>query len=148
MTLSAVPADGEAPWPEAGERPIAFLVDASSSMERRLVGQWIDRHRPEAAEYRVCAVPPSRRRRRKRSVGAALTAVAASDSDPLLVPLRVAWLGPRRKGRRIPQLVDLLTLGDPRDPNRLLQELFVRFRPDRIRVVAGDAAPLSALRQR
>jgi glycerol-3-phosphate O-acyltransferase len=57
-------------------------------------------------------------------------------------------LGPRRKGRRIPQLVDLLTLGDPRDPNRLLQEMFVRFRPDRIRVVAGDAAPLSALRQR
>ena len=44
--------------------------------------------------------------------------------------------------------MDLLTYGDPRDPNRLVQELFVRFRPDRIRVVVGDAAPLSDLRSR
>ncbi len=148
MTLHAVPPAGEADWPKAGDRPIVFLVDASSSAERRLVGQWVERNRPERAEYRVCAVPPSRRRRFRRSIGVALKEIASGDTDPLLVPLRVAWLGPHRSGRRIPRLVDLLTYGDPRDPNRLVQELFVRFRPDRIRVVVGDAAPLSDLRTR
>ena len=66
----------------------------------------------------------------------------------MLVPLRVAWLGPRRMGRRIPRLLDLITLGDPRDPNRLVQELFVRYRPDRVKVVAGDAALLTELRRK
>jgi len=148
VTLHAVPPEREASWPEAGGRPIAFLVDASSSLERRLTGQWIERNRPGDADYRVCAVPPSRRRRSRRSIGAALREVAGSDSDPLLVPLRVAWLGPRRSGRRIPRLIDLLTFGDPRDPNRLVQELFIRFRPDRIRVVVGTSAPLSEVRTR
>jgi len=148
VTLHAVPPEREATWPQAGDRPIAFLVDASSSLERRLTGQWIQRNRPRAADYRVCAVPPSRRRRFRRAIGAALREVADSDSDPLLVPLRVAWLGPRRSGRRIPRLIDLLTLGDPRDPNRLVQELFIRFRPDRVRVVVGASAPLSEVRAR
>ncbi|MEE9297528.1 MAG: glycerol-3-phosphate 1-O-acyltransferase [Acidimicrobiia bacterium] len=146
--LRAVPPEREAQWPKAGGRPVVFLVDASSSLERRLVGQWIERHRPESVDYRVCAAPPSRRRRSRRSIGAELEEVAASPGDPLLVPLRVAWLGPRRSGRRIPRLVDLITLGDPRDPNRLLQELFVRFRPDRIRIVAGAPATVGELRAR
>lgn len=74
--------------------------------------------------------------------------IVSRRDDPLLVPLRVAWLGPRRRGRRIPRLLDLLTLGDPRDPNRLLQELFVRYRPDRIRIVVGNSATLGELRER
>ncbi|MCH7585734.1 MAG: glycerol-3-phosphate 1-O-acyltransferase [Acidobacteria bacterium] len=148
MTLSAVPPPGEEEWPQSGDRPVAFLVDASSSLERRLIGQWIERNRPGNAEYRVCAVPPSRRRRFRRSIGPALKELASGDTDVLLVPLRVVWLGPRRTGRRIPRLVDLLTYGDPRDPNRIVQELFVRFRPDRIRVVVGEAAPVSDLKTR
>jgi glycerol-3-phosphate O-acyltransferase len=124
-----------------------FLVDASSSLERRLLGRWIDDHRPVGAEYRVVSIPPSRRRRFDRGVGAALRDAILAGGDPLLVPLRVAWLGPRRTGRRIPRLLDLITFGDPRDPNRLVQELFVRYRPDRVRVVAADAASLGELRE-
>ena len=48
----------------------------------------------------------------------------------------------------MPRLLDLITLGDPRDPNRLVQELFVRYRPDRIRIVVGDTATLGELRER
>lgn len=148
MTLRAVPPDHGAQWPDAEGRSIVFLVDASSSLERRLVGKWIDAHRPAGAEYRVCAAPPSRRRRSRRAVGAALRDLASGDGDVLLVPLRVAWLGPRRSGLRIPRLLDLVTLGDPRDPNRLIQELYVRYRPDRIRIVVGTAATLSDLKAR
>ena len=148
MTLHAVSPQEGKHWPEAGDRSIVFLVDASSSLERRLVGRWVERNRPENAGYRVCAIPPSRRDRFGNSIGAGLKEVVSSDDDPLLVPLRVAWLGPRRESRRIPRLVDLLTYGDPRDPNRLVQKLFVRFRPDWIKVVVGDAARLSALKTR
>jgi len=147
MTLHAVSSEGSA-WPDPGERPIAFLVDAATSLERRLIGQWISEHRPASADYSVAALPASRRQRFRHRIGAALRDVVADRRDPLLVPVRVAWLGPRRRGRRIPRLVDLVTLGDPRDPNRLLQELFVRYRPDRVRVVVGDAAPLSEVRAR
>jgi glycerol-3-phosphate O-acyltransferase len=148
VSLRLVPPEGSAEWPESGGRPVVFLVDASSSLERRLIGRWIDDHRPSTADYRVVAVPASRRRRFGRGVGAALREVVAATGDPLFVPLRVAWLGPRRTGRRIPRLVDLITLGDARDPNRLVQELFVRYRPDRVRVVAGDAALLTDLRRK
>jgi glycerol-3-phosphate O-acyltransferase len=148
VSLHLVPPEGSAQWPESDGRAVVFLVDASSSLERRLIGRWIDEHRPASADYRVVSVPPSRRRRFGRSVGAALRDVVGSAGDPLFVPLRVAWLGPHRTGRRIPRLVDLITFGDARDPNRLVQELFVRFRPDRVRVVAGDAALLTDLRRK
>lgn len=148
MSLHLVTGGDEAGWPDSEGRPVVFLIDAASSLERRLLGRWIEAHRPTDAEYRVVAVPPSRRRRSRKAIGAALREVVAHTGDPLLVPLRIAWLGPRRTGRRIPALLDLLTLGDPRDPNRLLQELFVRYRPDRIRVVVGNPAPLSTVRGR
>jgi glycerol-3-phosphate O-acyltransferase len=146
--LRAVVAGAEGAWPDAGGRPIALLIDASSSLERRLVGQWIDRHRPPGAEYTLASLPASRRRRFRRGPSASLRHVVERSDDPLLVPVRIAWLGPRRTGRRIPRLIDLLTLGDPRDPNRVIQELYVRYRPDRIRVVLGDSASVSHLRSR
>jgi glycerol-3-phosphate O-acyltransferase len=148
VSLHLVPSEGSSEWPSADGRAIVFLVDASSSLERRLVGRWIDEHRPADADYSVVAVPPSRRRRLTRGVGAALRDSLTGSGDPLLVPLRVVWLGPRRSGRRIPRLLDLVALGDPRDPNRLVQELFVRYRPDRVRVVTGDAALLGELRRK
>jgi glycerol-3-phosphate O-acyltransferase len=53
----------------------------------------------------------------------------------------------RRRGRRIPSLFDLITLGDPRDPNRLLQEVTVRFRPEQVTVVTGESAGVGELRE-
>lgn len=143
-----MPPNPEPVWPAAAGRPVAFLVDASSSLEWRMLGEWIDEHRPAGAEYAVVAIPPSRRRRFRRDVGGPLRELVGGAGDPLLVPLRIAWLGPRREGRRVPRLLDLVAMGDPRDPNRVVQELFVRFRPDRIRVVVGDAATLSEVRAR
>ncbi|OFW65918.1 MAG: hypothetical protein A2Z12_08020 [Actinobacteria bacterium RBG_16_68_21] len=145
MPLHAV-ISGEAEWPDAGKRPVCFLVDASGSLEHRLIERWVERHRPPEGAYRIVRLLPSRRRR----FGSleALRAALEGGDDLLLVPVRVAWSATPRRGRRIPRLIDLVTLGDPRDPNRLLQELIVRFRPDWVRVITGEPATAAAVRSR
>lgn len=149
MSLHAVDPPGDSTWPRADGRDLVLLVDATGSREDRLVAEWIERHRPDGARYQVVALPASRRRRpQRRWRGALQRTLEELPSDALLVPLRVAWRSPVPRGRRIPRLIDLITLGDPRDPNRLLQEVIVRFRPERVAVIAGASATVADLRQR
>ena len=148
MPLHAVPSGAEAEWPEAADRSVCFLVDVSGRIERRLVTEWIERHRPQGAEYRTVDLPPSRRRRGGRASLDGMRSAIDRNDDLFLVPVRVAWTASPRRARRIPRLIDLITLGDPRDPNRLLQELIVRFRPDRVRVITGEPATVAGVRSR
>src|SRR3990172_1043654 len=89
-------------WPIVdGCRPV-FLLDASSALEERLLRGWIERRRPpglSARDYDVVRLPPSRRRRKRRSLRA-LEACLASCGEALLAPLRVAWLPKKRDGTR------------------------------------------------
>jgi glycerol-3-phosphate O-acyltransferase len=127
-----------------------FLLDASSSLERRLLEAWIERHRPADVEPGDCTAIPilATRRRRKAPTLARLEAHLAVGSDPLLVPLRVAWLARKRGGRRTVRFSDLLTFGDPRDPDPLREHWILHRGRERCRVVVGDPAPASELRQR
>jgi glycerol-3-phosphate O-acyltransferase len=146
---STIAVDGP-PWPASGGRRVVFLVEACSGLERRLLESWIERTRPRGAAANGCEVipiPPSRRRRGK-GLAPRLEACLATDDDPLLAPLRVAWFPAERNGGRAAQLSDLFTFGDPRDPGRLRQSWVLRRHPDRCRVVAGDPAPVSELRRR
>src|SRR6058998_1476512 len=137
-------------WPPADGRRVVFLLDASSGLERRFLEQWIVRARPSGvtpAGYDVVAIPPSRRRRAGR-VDPRLEATLATGDDPLLAPLRVAWLPPEGDGARAARLSRLLSVGDPRDPGRLRQAQVLRRHPDRCRVVVAEPAPASELRER
>ncbi len=137
-------------WPDVQGRPVVFLVDASSALERRLLGDWMLAHQPVGTapgSWEAIPIQPSRRRRRGK-LDPRLEARLAIGDDPLLAPLRVAWLPAKRNGARPVRLRDLLTSGDPRDPGRLRQELIVRRQPDRCRIVAGEPAALSTLRER
>jgi glycerol-3-phosphate O-acyltransferase len=139
----------EPDWPGSPPRRTVFLLDASSSLERRLLEAWVERRRPEgvaAADVEALPVPPTRRRR--RSSTAALDATLAGGGDPLLAPLRVAWLPRKRHGVRAVGFSDLLRFGDPRDPGAWRQWWILRREPDRCRIVAGEPAPASELRQR
>ena len=127
---------------------LVYLLDAASPCERRLIEEWIRQRQSTqpAPAYETIALPPSKRPRRTRQQSQ-LEACLAVDDDPLLAPLRVAWLPPpedRGRGRR---LLRLLVLGDPRDPGRLRQCVGAR-RQERCRIVAGEPAPLSELRER
>ncbi len=138
-------------WPEAAAtEAVVFLADASSRFERRLLHEWVARHRPAGAtDVTVTSIPRTRRRRPGDwTLNPRLRARLARRDDPLLVPLRVAWLAPERDGQRRASWLDLLKLGDPRDPDPVRQRWFVLTQPDRCRIVMGDPARESALRGR
>ncbi len=142
--------ENEPTWPAVDGRRVVFLLDAASALERRLLEEWIDRRRPDAvgpAGFERITIPPSRNRRHAR-LDPRLEACLATDDDPLLAPLRVAWQPGQRDGQRAVRLSDLLTFGDPRDPGRVRQTWVLRRHPDRCCIVAGEPAPLSELRER
>jgi len=142
----------EPDWPGTGARRPIFLLDASSSLERKILEDWIERHRPDGAsisEYDRLGLPPSRRPiARKRFSLARLESCLASEGDALLCPLRVVWLARERGGHRSVTFRDLLTFADPRDPGPIRQHWIAHREPDRCRIVAGDPAPVSELRER
>ena len=137
----------EPAWPETGGRDVVFLLDTASGFERRILRDWIERHRPDPELKVDILMLPSSRRRRGR-LDPRLEPILASGDDPLLAPLRIAWLAPEREGRREVRPSDLLTLADPRDPDRL-RERYLHWRnPERCRIVAGEPAPVSEVRER
>jgi glycerol-3-phosphate O-acyltransferase len=145
-----VPPPGEPGWPRIGGCRPVFLLDASSALEERLLREWIERRRPEglpAHAFEVVLLPPSRRPRKRRSLGA-LEACLAAGGEALLAPLRVAWLPKKRGDLRNVLPRDLILLQDPRDPGPLHQRLIRRRQPDRCRVVAGEPATEAELRER
>ncbi len=138
------------PWPFVAGKRLTFLLDAASSIERRLLEQWLDRHRPEGISPSSCEripIPSSRRGGGGAVVDRRLEACLAVGDDPLLAPLRIAWLPPEKGGSREVRFSDLVTLGDPRDPG-LLRQAWLGRDPDRYRVVVAEPAPASALRGR
>ncbi len=144
------PLRNEPAWPDLEGRRAVFLIDACSELETRVLEAWIERNRPDAASdgpIQSIRIPPTRRRRPGVSLSR-LDACLASDPDALLTPLRVAWLPRKRGGTRAVRFRDLLRLGDPRDPGSLRQVWILRSQRDRCRIVAGDPAPVSELRQR
>jgi glycerol-3-phosphate O-acyltransferase len=147
ITPIADAADAPSGWPEAGARRIIFLLDAATSLERRLLEGWIAEHQPAGSEVTAIPIPPSRSRRR-RPLDARLEAALATHDDPLMAPLRAVWFAPGPDGKRPAHLSDLLTFSDPRDPDALRQRWIIRRQPERFRVVTGEPAPLSELRAR
>ena len=150
--LAMRPREAEPDWPlgpAVEDRPVVFLLDAASSLEEQILRGWIERHRPEGAFDDAIAIPATRRRRHGRTaLDPRLEEALATREDPLLAPLRVAWLAPKRGDRRTAGPGDLLRLGDPRDPG-LLRERWVASRAsDRCRIVAGEPATSSELRRR
>ena len=130
------------------EHRLVFLIDASSAAERRRLHEWVEQSTPPGSRRpEVIPIPPSRRRN-GGAIDPRLEAALATDDDPLLAPLRVAWFPPERDGYRTSTLRDLVLFGDPRDPGRLRQQWVLQRAPDRCQVVAGDAALLSDLRSR
>ncbi len=138
-------------WPQSGGRRIVFLLDCCGSYERRILERWIEQHRPAdiaASGVERVYLPPSRRPGEWNRIDPRLEVCLAADDDPLLAPLRVAWMPPPANPRTTLRLLSLLLLGDPYDPGRLRRRWILARAPERCRVVAGEPAPASDLRRR
>ena len=138
----------EPPWPVDAEEPVLFLVDASSSIEKEIIQRWIERVRPGEAAIDVADIPAGRQRRGKQRSDPRLEARLAQDDDPIMVPVRVAWLAEERDGERRVSLKDVLAFGDPREPRFLRQRYVTTFKPDRIRIIVAEPGTKSDLERR
>ena len=126
-----------------------FLAQSSSPVEAKALEDWIDEQRSALVGQVVelVALPFPRDRAGDEALGRSLLRHVDSSDDPLLVPIRVAWLPKERNGQRTARLVDVVVVGDPRRPHRLAQEVLSRRSPDRLQVVTGGPALLSELRE-
>lgn len=135
-------------WPDE-DGPFVLLVDASSKLESRLIAEWFERVSSDVhGPVDIFRLPPSRRRRPFATVDPAIDERLHDEDDPLLVPVRVAWLAPKRDGVRRITLKDAVTVGDSRDPGRARQRDILTRHPERCRIVVGEPARRSAIGRR
>jgi glycerol-3-phosphate O-acyltransferase len=125
----------DAPWPAAGESDVVVLRFASTPAERSVLDAWLERAQPEGV--RVQAVDAD--------AGDLERALTLASGDPLIVPVRVAWLPRERAGARTARLRDILALRNPRRPDPRTQERILRNEPDRCRVTVAEPATASDL---
>jgi glycerol-3-phosphate O-acyltransferase len=134
-----LPHEPSCPEIPAGHRPL-FVLDASTGLEDRLLRGWLRRCAPDFADH-VYMVAPTRIRRRGRRTDPALEAkVFAADQPTWVIPLRVAWMPSERDGHRSVSWLDVLKLGDPRDPRWWRDYIILGRSPDRVRIIVGEGA--------
>ncbi|MFT4086976.1 MAG: glycerol-3-phosphate 1-O-acyltransferase [Gordonia sp. (in: high G+C Gram-positive bacteria)] len=107
------------------------LVDARTDCERQVIGEWAAIHHPHA---------------RLQTVGQ--TDFERLPADTELIPVRVVWLPPVRRGERRVSLADAIALSNPRRPPAFRQQSIRKRHPDRVRAVAGASATVEELRER
>ena len=137
-------AQRDSPWPD-DDRPITFLLDANSSLERQLLVDWIEAHRPPGAEAKVVHLSLGDDRK-PLEVTPLLNAIA-SGSDTLVAPLRVAWTPSDRAYAAGPRLIDLLQ-GPERRPGPLRARYILRRHPERVHLVRGSPDGTGTMAQR
>jgi glycerol-3-phosphate O-acyltransferase len=125
------------------------LAAMDSAVETQLVLEWLGRQRtrnPDAT-FDVLKLPSADTRPEAlRALIERLGSGLESGADRSIVPVRVFWLPPPDRGR-VAKLAGLLPGRDPYHPNQRRQRHIVRDDPRRARVVAGESAKLSELRQ-
>jgi glycerol-3-phosphate O-acyltransferase len=120
------------------------LASVSSPAERELLNNWLQQQRRDHPETKVEVLelpsedPPP-------GVVAQLVELLSSDEDRSVVPVRVFWV-PGGLPTRV-KLVGLLSGRDTYRPPAILQHRILRKDASRARIVAGEPAKVSELRQ-
>jgi len=136
-------ADEYAPFIPEGDALV--LAAASSPAERDLLHDWLDQQRRDhpGAKIDVLLLPDSDDP--PPTVLAQLVAELQEDEDRSVVPVRVFWVPGGLPTRS--KVVALLSGRDTYRPPEILQRRILRRDPSRARVVAGEPAKVSELRQ-
>ena len=124
--------------PLVDDAPLLVLDESGTSVERRLVEQWLDgaMHDHGAPVELV------------RGGGAFADRLPDLTENTLVTPVRVAWLPRERGGVRRASWSDVLRLTNPRRPSRSAQERIAAREPDRCAIVVAQPAEVSVLRSR
>ena len=146
------PLPNEPQWPAAApnEGPVVVVFDASSRLEVQILSGWAKRHAPPGVALDQIKLAPSRRRRPGQHSDPRLEARVRRGDNPFVLPIRVVWSPPGPEGadpsrRRTASWLDVLRLGDPRDPDALRQRVILTRWPDRLTVLTGPGASADRL---
>ncbi|MGV0794171.1 glycerol-3-phosphate 1-O-acyltransferase [Mycolicibacterium sp. XJ1819] len=137
-----VSADHFAPFTPTGDALV--LASVSSPAEQELLNDWLRQQRREHPDVNVEVLrlphddPPP-------AVLAQLVAQLEADEDRSVVPVRVFWVPGGLPTRS--KVVALLSGRDTYRPPEILQRRILRRDPSRARLVAGEPAKVSELRQ-
>ena len=113
-----------------------YLLDAAIELEVRLLSRWIRSHIGPSAETNRIA---SSRRGRGGDPEALEGRMSAGD-DPYLIPVRVVWMAPKKRGRRSVGWSEAFKPGDPRDPRGFRAYWIRTMRPGRVKLIAATGA--------
>ena len=134
------------PYPEG--RRLLFLLDAGNSLEKRILGEWLDAMRNSgqpSSDVQQLVIPISKGDANLNT--AKLATMLAGPDETLLVPLRVVWLPEKTGQESKPRFRDLI-FGDPRQPNILRAKWILSSKPHLMKRIAGAEASIEQLRER
>lgn len=126
--------DQNSPWPD-DPRAIIFLLDTTSGIERQLLTDWINTHKPPGAEAQIIQL--SLGDDRKPLEVTPLLNALSEGVDILVAPLRVAWTPSAGAIAAGPRLRDLIQ-GPERRPGFLRTRYTLSRHPERVHLIKGS----------
>jgi glycerol-3-phosphate O-acyltransferase len=121
------------------------LASVSSPAEREMLGDWLTQQRGKHPEARIEVLELPADGDPPPTVLAQLVELLEADEDRSVVPARVFWVPGGLPTRS--KVVSLLSGRDTYKPPQMLQHRILKRDPSRARVVAGEPAKVSELRQ-
>ncbi len=121
------------------------LASVSSPAEEELLSDWLHRQRGEHPDTKVEVLKLPADDDPPPGVLARLVEILEADEDRSVVPVRVFWVPGGLPTRS--KVVALLSGRDTYCPPKILQRSILKRDPSRARVVAGEPAKVSELRQ-
>ncbi|SRX94536.1 glycerol-3-phosphate acyltransferase [Mycobacterium leprae TN] [Mycobacterium shimoidei] len=121
------------------------LTSVSSAVEAELLSQWLDQQRERHPETKIDVLRLPAHDAEPAAL-AQLVEQLEVDEDRSIVPVRVFWL-PAADASALQQLMALVPGRNPYQPSERQQRRILRNEPSRARVVAGESAKVSELRQ-
>ncbi|WP_420880023.1 glycerol-3-phosphate 1-O-acyltransferase [Rhodococcus sp. (in: high G+C Gram-positive bacteria)] len=115
-----------------------YLTEEMTDTEDRVLRTWLGRRENESGHPTVAVATTEQ----------ALSALALRDDDPVLTPVRVVWMPDTTNGHRGQRLREVLSARDPLRIGANAQRRVLRSDPGRCRVIEGDPASLSEMRDR
>ncbi len=138
-----VPADQFAPFTTTDDALV--LASVSSPAEEELLNDWLESQRREHPDSNLDVLRLPAEDDPPPGVLARLVEELEADEDRSVVPVRVFWVPGGLPTRS--KIVAFLSGRDTYRPPELLQKRILRKDPSRARVVAGEPAKVSELRQ-
>jgi glycerol-3-phosphate O-acyltransferase len=121
------------------------LASVSSPAEREMLSDWLTQQRAKHPEARIEVLELPADEDPPPGVLARLVELLEADEDRSVVPARVFWVPGGLPTRS--KVVSLLSGRDTYKPPQVLQHRILKRDPSRARVVAGEPAKVSELRQ-